>query len=163
MSLDDFDDGWPPERTPNHDTRVIAAVHGAHHAATRRIELASRVHGLDAAEALVLDTVLRDPGCAPWEIRSRIGLHRSTLSSILDRLERGGMIERRQGASDGRRFEIRLTRLGRTAAGLADFVIAEVEAEIAGHTSRLERRGAVAVYEACVAIGRRERGSSQWE
>jgi hypothetical protein len=42
-------------------------------------------------------------------------------------------------------------------------LIAEVEAEIAGYTSRVERRGAVAVYEACVAVGQRQRGASRWE
>jgi hypothetical protein len=48
------------------------------------------------------------------------------------------------------------------SAELAEFVIADVEAEIAGDTSRLDRRGAVAVYDACVAIGQRERGASRW-
>jgi DNA-binding MarR family transcriptional regulator len=163
MANDEFDDGWPPERTPAVDTRVIAAVHGAHHAVTRRLELSTREHGLDAAEALVLDAVLRDVGCAPWEIRSRVGLHRSTMSSILDRLERDSRIERRRSSFDGRRFEVRLTQAGVIAAGLAEFVIAEVEAEIAGYTSRAERHGAKAVYEACVAIGRPDRGSSHWQ
>jgi DNA-binding MarR family transcriptional regulator len=162
MSFDESDDGWPPERTPTADTRVIAAVHGAHHAATRRLELSTREHGLDAAEALVLDTVLHDHGCAPWEIRRSIGLHRSTMSSILDRLERDTLIERRQNAFDRRRFEVRLTPAGMISAELAEFVIADVEAEMAGYTSRLVRRGAVAVYDACVAIGQRERGASRW-
>jgi DNA-binding HxlR family transcriptional regulator len=162
MSLDEADDGWPPEPTSTTDTRVIAAVHGAYHAVTRRLELSTREHGLDAAEALVLDAVLRDDGCAPWEIRRRIGLHRSTLSSILDRLERHARIERRQSGFDGRRFEIRLTPAGVISAGLAEFVIADVEAEIAGYTSRLDRRGAVAVYDACEAIGHRDRGASHW-
>jgi DNA-binding MarR family transcriptional regulator len=163
MAGDDFDDGWPPERESRSDTRVIAAIHGAHHAVTRRLELTTREHGLDAAEALALDTLLREGACAPWEIRSRIGLHRSTLSSLLDRLERESRIERRRTAFDGRRFEVRLTRAGTIAAEIADFVIADVEAEIAGYTSRAERHGAVAVYEACTAIGRRERSASGWD
>jgi DNA-binding MarR family transcriptional regulator len=162
MALDDFDDGWPRERTPKQDTRVIAAIHGAHHAVTRRLEISTREHGLDAVEALVLDTILRDPGCAPWEIRSQIGLHRSTMSSVLDRLERESCIDRRQSAFDRRRFEIWLTPAGTIAAQLAEFVIADVELEISGYTSRAERHGAVAVYEACVAVGRRERGASRW-
>ena len=85
------------------------------------------------------------------------------MSSILDRLERDTLIERRQNSFDRRRFEIRLTPAGMISAQLAEFVIAEVEAEIAGYTSRLDRRGAVAVYEACVAIGKRDRGASRWD
>lgn len=163
MARDDTSDGWPHERPSPHDTRVIAAVHGAHHAVTRRLELSTREHGLDAVEALVLDTVLHDPGCAPWEIRRQIGLHRSTLSSVLDRLERDSSIDRRQNSFDRRRFEICLTPAGRIAAELADFVIADVEDEISGYTSPTERHGAVAVYEACVAVGRRDRGASHWD
>jgi DNA-binding MarR family transcriptional regulator len=162
MSLDEFDDGWPQDRPSTHDTRVIAAVHGAHHAVTRRLEMSTRDHGLDAVEALVLDAILRNHGCASWEIRRELGLHRSTLSSILDRLERDNRIERRQSAYDGRRFEVRLTPAGTISAELAEFVIAGVEAEIAGYTSQAERHGAVAVFEACIAIDRRERGSSRW-
>jgi MarR family transcriptional regulator, organic hydroperoxide resistance regulator len=163
MAHDESSDGWPPERPPTRDTRVIAAVHGAHHAVTRRLEISTREHGLDAGEALVLDTILRDQGCAPWEIRRQIGLRPSTLSSILDRLERESCIDRRQNSFDRRRFEIRLTTAGRISAGLAEFAIADVEGEIGGYTSRAERQGAVAVYEACVAVGRRERGASRWE
>jgi DNA-binding MarR family transcriptional regulator len=162
MALDETDDGWPAAREPTSDTRVIAAVHAAHHSLTRRLEVSTREHGLDAAEALVLNVVLREPGCAPWQIRTQIGLHASTLSSILGRLERDGKIERRPSAFDGRRFEVRLTPAGTITAELGEFVIAEVEEEIAGYTSRAERHGAVAVYHASIAIGRRDRGSAHW-
>lgn len=159
MNDDDVDDGWPPSRTPDRDTRVIGAIHGARHAVTRRLGAETRIHGLDVSEALVLVTIQTSPGCAPWEIRQRIGLHRSTLSSILDRLEQGGRIERRSTVA-GRRFDIRLTNAGRLDSDLADYAIAETEAEIAGYTSRAERHAAQAVYEACLAIGHRERGVS---
>jgi DNA-binding MarR family transcriptional regulator len=163
MAGEPDNDGWPREREPRSDTRVIAAIHGAEHAIARRLALSTREHGLDAAEALVLDMVRASDGCAPWEIRTRIGLHPSTLSSVLNRLEQDGRIERRQSPFDGRRFEIRLTPAGKLAADLAEFVIAGVEAEIAGYTSPTERHAAVALYEACVAIGRRDRGSSHWD
>jgi DNA-binding MarR family transcriptional regulator len=167
MSDDDLDgelldvrDWWPPMRVPAADTKVIAAVHGAEHAVATRLGYATRVHGLDVAEALVLATIRVASGCAPWELRRRLGLHRSTLSSILDRLERAGRIERH--APDGiRRFDIRLTPAGRTDADLATYVIGEVEAEIASYTSKQERHGALAVFEACLAIGHRERGVSE--
>lgn len=156
---DDVDEVWPTIRTSRMDTRVIGAVHGAHHAIAERLGQATRVHGLDASESLVLVAIQRDQGCAPWEIRRRIGLHRSTLSSILDRLERDGLILRLE-VGGGRRFDIRLTSAGRIAADLADYAVASVESEIAGYTSREERQAAVAVFEACVAVGRRERGVS---
>jgi DNA-binding MarR family transcriptional regulator len=158
MAYDD-DDGWPPDRVPPGDTRVISAIHGAQHAVSRRLGVSMREHGLGVSEGLVLTTVRRDEGCAPWAIRHRIGLHRSTLASILDRLEDESRIESRT-TSGGRRYDIRLTAAGAIAADLADYVIESVEEEIAGYTSRSERHAAVAVFEACMAIGRRERGVS---
>lgn len=160
MIEDDVDDIWPAELIRTRDARVVMAVHGAYHALTRRLELSTRDHGLDAAEALVLATLLREAGCPSWLLRRRTGLHRSTLSSILDRLESEDRVERRRGSFDGRRFEIHLTTAGRISADIAEFIVSDVEAEIAGYTSPAERHGAVAVFEACIAIGQRDRGST---
>jgi DNA-binding MarR family transcriptional regulator len=163
MTFDDASDEimWPPRRPGVTNPRVVNAVQGAYHAVIRRLDIATREHGLEAEEALVLTVVLREGGCSPGQIRYRLGLHRSTLSSILDRLERDGLIRRVPNTFDGRRFEIRLTNAGSLAGATADFVIGEVEAEIASYASRADRAGAVAVFEACVAIGRPGRGSGR--
>ena len=84
------------------------------------------------------------------------------MSSVLDRLERAGFVTRSRVDFDRRRFDVRLTRAGALAADLAAFSIADVEAEIAGYTSPAERRAAVELFNACVAIGQRDRGSARW-
>ena len=152
------DDGWPRPRVPKRDTRVIAAVHGAYHAVMLRLGVATRGYGVDPTEALVLQAILQNPGCAPWEIRREVGLHRSTLSSVLDRLERDGLIRRLRSDFDRRRFQIWTTSAGTATGGIVEAVMADVEAEIATYTSRAERHGARSVFEAAMAIGRRERG-----
>ncbi|HUQ77985.1 MAG TPA: MarR family transcriptional regulator [Patescibacteria group bacterium] len=158
--FDDHDvEIWPREREPSRDARVIVAIHGARDAVSRRLAISSREHGLDPIESLVLGALLRETACPPWLLRQRLGLHRSTLSSILDRLERDGRVQRRKNSFDGRRFEILLTRAGAISADIAELIIRDVEAEIAGYTSPAQRHGAVAVFEACVAIGQRDRGS----
>ena len=159
MIDDDVEALWPAEPNRKRDTHVVAAVNGAYQAVTRRLELSTRDHGLDASEALVLNALLREPACPPWLLRRRIGLHRSTLASILDRLERDDRIGRRRSSVDGRRFEIQLTTHGRVSADIAELIVRDVEAEIAGYTTPAERHGAVAVFEACVAIGHRSRAS----
>lgn len=162
MEIDDdfdYDDGWPRERIPAHDTRVIGPVHGAYHAMMRRLGMSTRQHGLDPAEAIVLHAIYRNAGCAPWEIRHEVGLHRSTLSSTLDRLERDGLIRRTASEFNGSRFQIWTTPAGNLAGGVAGDVIDDVEAEIATYTSKAQRYGARAVFEASMAIGRRERGA----
>jgi DNA-binding MarR family transcriptional regulator len=159
MTLEDTpEDWWPPRRLGAVDPRVISGLHGAYHAVTRRLDLGTRQHGQEAVKALVLAAVLREPGCSPGQIRYRLGFHRSTLSSVLDRLEIDGLIHRAPSSFDGRRFEVNLTDPGRTAADLAVFEIGETEADIATYCSRADRAGAKAVFEACVAVARPGRG-----
>jgi DNA-binding MarR family transcriptional regulator len=148
----------PPPWRPAQRARTVPAIIGAAQALTRRLEMSTRDHGLDAAEALVLAALRLEPRCPAWLLRQRLGFHRSTLSSILDRLERDGHITRARNSVDGRRFEIDLTRGGRIAADTAATIVSDVEAEIAGYTSHGERVGAVAVFEAAMAITRFESG-----
>ena len=150
--LDDHD-LWPREHPGRRtDPSVCRSVHEAYHVLARRLQIATRDHGLGASEAMVLAYLLRQPGCAAAVVRHAIGLHRSTLSSLLDRLEARGLVHRAPSAYDGRRLQIDLTPSGRLAAGIAEAVIRDVENEIAEYTSPTERRGAEAVFEACIAI-----------
>ena len=103
---------------------------------------------------MVLAYLLRQPGCAAAVVRHALGLHRSTLSTLLDRLEHKGLIRRPRSSYDGRRLEIDLTAAGRIAAGIAEGVIQEIEAELAEFTSPTHRRGAEAVFAACIAMTR---------
>jgi DNA-binding MarR family transcriptional regulator len=162
MSLEEnSDDWWPPQRVGVSDPHVVFGLQAAYHAIHRRLDIATRQHGLQSPEALVLAVLLRDPGCSPGEVRGRLGQHRSTLSSVLDRLDRDGMIRRAPSAFDGRRFELNVTRAGTIAAELAEFEIAEIEADIAGYSSRAHRAGAQAVFEACVAVARPGRSTGR--
>jgi DNA-binding MarR family transcriptional regulator len=150
--LDDLD-LWPPERPGRRsDPSISRSVLGAYHALSRRLRISTREHGLGASEAMVLAYLLRQPGCAPVVTRHALGLHRSTLSSLLDRLEDKGLIHRAPSSYGGRRLEIDLTAAGTIAAGIAEQVIREVEEELAGYTSPTERRGAEAVFAACNAL-----------
>ena len=159
--LDDFDadaeftyvDDWPmptSARTP--DPPVTRSVHGAYHLLMRRLSASVGEHGLDPSEALILAWLLRNPGCAPTVTRQALGFHRSTLSSILNRLERDGLLSREPRPFGGRRFELNLTRGGTVMAGLAEAVIRDVEADLRQYTTKAERRGAEAVFAACAAI-----------
>jgi DNA-binding MarR family transcriptional regulator len=103
---------------------------------------------------MVLAYLLRQQGCAAALVRHALGLHRSTLSSLLDRLEGQGLIRRSHSAFDGRRLEIDLTPAGNIAAAIAEDVIRNVEEELSELTSVSERRSAQAVFAACVAITR---------
>jgi DNA-binding MarR family transcriptional regulator len=150
----DFEEGWPPDHDDQgrFDPPICRSVHGAYHALMRGLSARTREHGLDPSEALVLAWLRRSPGCAPSVVRHALGFHRSTLSSVLNRLERDGLIFRVGAAYGGRRLELNLTDAGTHTAELADAVIHDVEANLAEYTSRSQRRGAEAVFAACVAI-----------
>ena len=148
---------WPPIRASATVPSVLPSIFSAYHAARHRLESAAREHGLDATETMVLVAIRRDPMCAPWGIRRRLGFARSTMTSILDRLERSGHVTRRAPEFSRQRFELVLTRSGEMAADVAEYAIAGLEAEIAGCTSPADRRGAISVAEACRALDRPDR------
>ena len=93
---------------------LIAQIHRAVHAIGMRVgdEL-----DISQPEALLL-YFLAPKGIAPLEAVHHAFLHRrSTLTNVLERLERRGLVERIASAGDRRRFDIRLTRSGRRVAG----------------------------------------------
>jgi DNA-binding MarR family transcriptional regulator len=145
---------WPPVRPTRIVPKVLVPIFGAYHSARHRLESAAREHGLDATEALVLTLIRTEPRCPPWAIRRRIGFPPSTLSSILERLEGAGHLTLSPSELNGQRFELELTTSGAIAADVADYAMAALESEIRGYTSPEERRGAIAVFEACRAIDR---------
>ena len=148
---------WPRPRPTKVDRPVVRPIFAAYHAARHRLDSAAREHGLDATEAVVLDAIARDGGCPPWSIRRELGFTRSTLGSILDRLERDGRILRAPSSYGRQRFELQIHPSGRTAADVAIYVIESFEEEIRGYTSPAERRAAAAVAGACKAIDRPDR------
>lgn len=73
--------------------------------------------GVTGPQRLLLRIVARFPGLPAGEIASVMRLDRSTVSGILKRLERRGLVQRRKDARDGRRVLIVATADGRRLAG----------------------------------------------
>ena len=151
---------WPPARDRSFVPPAWQSVHGAYHALRIRIQQALADLCLEASEAFVLVHVSSSPGCSPGEIRRALGFHRSTLSSLLGRLESEGLLRRAAPPFDGRRLMIDLTPKGQSMAAIVRSVLLDVEEELSGWTSPADRRGAEAVFAACQAIVRSEDG---WE
>jgi DNA-binding MarR family transcriptional regulator len=61
---------------------------------------------------LVIRVLGRSPASTASGISSTLGMHPSTLTGILSRLERQGLIERKSDDVDRRRMRFRLTRKG---------------------------------------------------
>ncbi|ROR32199.1 MarR family winged helix-turn-helix transcriptional regulator [Inmirania thermothiophila] len=78
--------------------------------------------------ALVL--VEANPGAKQSELARTLGLDRSTMVSIIDRLEREGWVRRRRAATDRRSNAIELTAAGRR-------ILPEFKRRVAEHEARL--------------------------
>ena len=61
--------------------------------------------------------ILRDREPAMAELAERLGLDRSSVTGLVDRAERRGLVERRPSPVDGRGVRVRLTRQGRAQVG----------------------------------------------
>jgi DNA-binding MarR family transcriptional regulator len=95
--------------------RLVPALHRAVHRIALHID-GLRDPKVNQAEAHVLAHLVSSGDATIGEVHRAFGHKRSTLTSILDRLERRGLIVRTSDARDRRTFVISLTRDGRTAA-----------------------------------------------
>lgn len=68
--------------------------------------------GVTGPQRLVVRVIGQSPGIAPRELATTLGLHPSTLTGVLSRLGRDGLIDRRPDPEDGRRSRIWLTPAG---------------------------------------------------
>jgi DNA-binding MarR family transcriptional regulator len=83
--------------------------------------------GITGPQRLVLRVVGRFPGLAAGQLAEVLHLHPSTLTGVIRRLERKGLLTRRRDPRDGRRAVLGLSRAGRrldtTATGTIESVL----------------------------------------
>ena len=72
----------------------------------------------------VIFTLFAEDDLTIREIAARSQLANSTLTGLLDRMEKGRLVERRRDAEDGRLVRVRLTVLGRSLSRACELVAA---------------------------------------
>jgi DNA-binding MarR family transcriptional regulator len=87
------------------------------------------------------------------QLGAAVGLRPTTLTSVLDRLERRGHITRGARAGDRRSVLIELTDSGRTAAGIITQTLADLENRALGGMPAEAITGFHAVLDALVKEG----------
>lgn len=78
----------------------------------RALEARLRPHDLSSSMWFVLRVLWEREGLTQREIGGELGLGQPAVVSVLDRLERHGLIERRRNAIDRRKVNIHLTAAG---------------------------------------------------
>jgi DNA-binding MarR family transcriptional regulator len=102
----------------DHDTILIALRR-----ITRAIDLQSKrlmkQTGLTAPQVIIIQLLCRDGEMSAGAIARSISLSQATVTSIVERLERTGLVIRRKGDVDRRQVLVALTQEGRTRAETA--------------------------------------------
>src|SRR5258705_7135140 len=79
------------------------------HALDKRSKRMAKHLGVTGPQRLVVRVLGQTPRLAANEIAATLGMHPSTLTGILQRLERDRLIVRESDPDDGRRMRFRLT------------------------------------------------------
>lgn len=120
--------------------RLIHPVHRA----THRIGLyldGLRERGLTQGEAHILGLLAHSGRANVAELHRGLAHKRSTLTSILDRLAKRGLITRTVGETDRRTFIVRLTGKGRKLAQRVQRHLSALERAVVRRVSRANIRG----------------------
>jgi DNA-binding MarR family transcriptional regulator len=115
--------------TPD-DPLIVLALERATHAVALWIERCFRDLRLTQAEAHVLAYLADHTPCSINDLHHSFGHRRSTLTSLLDRLEGRGWIERAAHPTSRRLVMVRLTVAGRPVAEQVSAALGDLEARV---------------------------------
>jgi len=118
---------------------IIHRTQRATHVIGRYLESALADVGVDQGEAHVLSALAAGPRPIA-ELVEAVGVKRSTLTNILDRLEARGLVRREINPTDRRSFVVRPTRGGERAVRKVARKFAAVDARLEQTTSARERQ-----------------------
>jgi MarR family transcriptional regulator, organic hydroperoxide resistance regulator len=133
---------------------VVLALHRATHA-TLHVLAGRLAHlNLSASEINVLANLADGRNRSVGEIASDTATKPTTLTSVLDRLERRGYLTRDLDPADRRSFLVSLTADGRSAAGAARAAAADLERAALAGVSDADLAGFRAVARALTEVPR---------
>lgn len=133
---------------PSASGDLVAAIERASHLISLYLDRELAEVAVTQAEAHVLLRLARGGATSPNDLHRLFGHKRSTLTSVLDRLESRGLVVRTTNPTDRRSFLISLTRVGTVAARQVAAVVAALEQAVDTATTADARQGFVDVLQA---------------
>jgi DNA-binding MarR family transcriptional regulator len=134
--------------------QFLSPLHKASRQITVYLEGRTRALGMSPVEGHVLSYLRGYAPAAVGELVRVFGMKQSTLTSMLDRLERAGWVRREVNPGDRRSFLVHVTPAGVEAADALDAVLQAMEAEIRSRVSDGEMDGFRAVMAAVEEVTR---------
>ena len=132
----------------------LSPLHKASRQITMYLEDQTRELGVSPLEGHVL-TYLRKYAPAPvGELVRVFGVKQSTFTSLLDRLERDGLVRRESNPADRRSFLIHITERGGELTARLNRLLERLEADIRARLRQTEAKGFHAVMAAVEDVTR---------
>ena len=104
-----------------------------------------RTCGISGSQVWILHEVLRTQGIGVSELATKLSIHQSTCSQLVDKLVRAGLMSKTRLTDDQRRVELSVTPRGKrtlaSAPGPAEGVLPEAIAELSPAALRNLQRG----------------------
>jgi DNA-binding MarR family transcriptional regulator len=95
------------------DRRLFFLLNMAQHRLYSHVDRAcEEALGVSAAQLAALMYIGQSPGCAHTDVGCALQLKKPAVTGLLQRMERNGLIERRQSEQDARRSELYATSAG---------------------------------------------------
>ena len=134
---------------------LIAAVEAAVHRVLEKLGAELHDLGLTHGEINALAALGTGSGRTVAELQKATGQRASTLTGVLDRLERRGLVERRLNPRDRRSFTVHLTDDGAPAAARVRTAFQAFDQRVLGAVSNQAADGFFDVLDALDEVARR--------
>jgi len=102
-----------PHQPSGETLQFMQTIWNLGHALDVRSKRMAKTLGVTGPQRLVIRVIGQSPELTASEIAATLGLHPSTLSGVLSRLQTHGFLERQVDAADRRRVRFKLTASGR--------------------------------------------------
>jgi DNA-binding MarR family transcriptional regulator len=112
------------------------------HALHKRSKRMTKTAGVTGPQRLVIRIVTRFPGITAGQIAALLHVHPSTLTGVLGRLERKGLVRRRPDERDARRALFGSTPRGRSVDAASQGTVESAVASVLARTPKARIRAA---------------------
>jgi DNA-binding MarR family transcriptional regulator len=133
---------------------IVVALHRATHVTLQLLEASLAQLDLAGSEQNVLAVLADRRPRAVGELAAETGTRPTTLTSVLDRLERKGLLVRELDQADRRSFRIVLTAPGRRVATAVQAAVHDLEQRLLATVSAHDMAGFRAVARALTEVHR---------
>lgn len=123
--------------------RLGFLIHDAHRLLRRRFEARAAGYGLSSAQWRLLVRLVKDEGSTQARLAEFLEIEPISVSRLVDRMEAGGWVARRQDASDRRVRMVFPTEKSRSAFAAVKAIAGEIYDEALAGLADAERRALI--------------------